>query len=88
LRQEGGCPASLVDSQYSACLSEVLIGPQKTLRWGVPDGTRDQNGELIHDDIVMADALVSQLDLLDWSISTGTLVVAARDPLEELSRTR
>jgi hypothetical protein len=88
LRQEGGCPASLVDAQYAACLSEVLIGPQKTLRWGVPDGTRDQNGELIHDDIIMADALVSQLDLLDWSISTGTLVVAARDPLEELSRMR
>ena len=75
-----------VDRQYAACQSEILIGPQKTMRWGVPDGTRDENGELIHDDIILADSLVAILDQLEWVSHSPTLIVSARDPLDEMSR--
>ncbi len=77
-----------VDRQYAACRLEVLIGPQKTMRRGVPDGTREQNGELIHDDFVLADSLTAMLDKLEWSIHSPALVARARDPLDEMSRTR
>ncbi len=70
-----------VEAQYRACQSEVLPGPGKTLRWGVPDGTRDPEGALIHDDFVLADALVTQLDDLDWSLSSPTLIIN-RDPFD------
>lgn len=79
---------AVVDQQYAACISEVLIGPQKTMRWGVPEGTRDGNGALIHDDIVMADALLAEADMLDWSVHSPTLVVPPKDPLEEMSHFR
>ncbi len=76
---------SMVDKQYTACVSEVLLGPQKTMRWGVPEGTRDANGELIHDDIVMADALLAEADLLEWHVHTPTFIIPPKDPLEEMS---
>ncbi len=44
-----------VDRQYAACRAEVLTGPRKTMRWGVPDGSRDENGGLLHDDFVLAE---------------------------------
>ena len=68
-------PTPQVEAQYLACQSEVLPGPNKALRWGVPDGTRDPEGKLIHDDFILADALVTQLDDLDWSISSPTLFI-------------
>ncbi|HBG73843.1 MAG: hypothetical protein A2X27_03450 [Chloroflexi bacterium GWD2_49_16] len=64
-----------VEAQYMACQCEVLPGPGKTLRWGVPEGTRDPEGALIHDDYVLADALVTLLDDLDWSLSSPTLII-------------
>jgi hypothetical protein len=36
----------------------------------------------------MADALVAKLEELEWSVSSPTLVVRAKDPLEEMSRIR
>ena len=77
-----------VDRQYAACISEVLLGPQRTMRWGVPEGTRDEEGNLIHDDIVMADALLAEADALEWRLSSPTLIVRPKDPLEEMSRFR
>jgi pimeloyl-ACP methyl ester carboxylesterase len=39
--------------QVGACQMEVLPGPERRLRWGVPDGRRDERtGELLHDDLV------------------------------------
>ncbi len=61
-----------------------MIGPQKTLRWSVPEGTRNSNGELIHDDIIVADALISEVDDLEWMVSTETKIVQGKDPLEEM----
>jgi hypothetical protein len=67
-----------VEAQYRACQSEVLPGPGKTLRWGVPEGARDADGALIHDDYVLADSLVTQLDKLDWSIQSKTVFLNPR----------
>lgn len=80
------CPTTEVDEQYSSCVSEVLMGPQKTLRWSVPEGRRNSSGDLIHDDIIIADALISEVDKLPWIVSTPTRIVQGRDPLEEMDR--
>jgi hypothetical protein len=81
-------PSDVVRIQYKMCRSEILPGPAKTLRWGVPDGTRGPDGALVHDDHVMADSLVAKLDELEWHVRGPTLVIQAKDPLEEMSRIR
>jgi hypothetical protein len=78
----GGIPSSdLVRLQYISCRSEVLPGPSRALRWGVPDGARGPDGQLIHDDILLADALVSALDSLEWVIQNDVVVIEGFDPL-------
>jgi len=72
--------------QYSRCICEILPGPAKTLRWGVPDGARGPDGELIHDDFILADALTAKLDLLEWHLSSPALIVPGRDPLLDMHR--
>ena len=61
-------------------------GSGKSLRWSVPNDTRDpQSGEVLHDDWVISAALVTQLD--DQPLSTincTASIVAADDPLAEL----
>lgn len=71
--------------QYEKCTSEVLPGPAKTMRWGVKDGTRHQ-GQLIHDDIVLADSLIAELDKLPWIVTSPTLMTEARDVLKDMDR--
>lgn len=74
-----------VRMQYANCHSEILIGPQKTMRWGVKDGTRDPaTGELIHDDFILADALISELDKLDWYVHSDTQIIEQADVLQEM----
>ncbi len=73
------------DRQYAACESEILIGPQKTMRWGVPDGRRDADGKLIHDDIPVTDSLTAVLDRKEWIRHSPTRIVYPKDPLEEMS---
>ncbi len=80
------CPSPEVDKQYQACISEIQVGPAKTMKWSVPDGTRDTDGLLIHDDHVVTDAMVSILDKLSWSVSAPTAIVQAADVLEEMSQ--
>ncbi|TSA54224.1 MAG: hypothetical protein D4R38_02690 [Dehalococcoidia bacterium] len=75
-----------VRAQYDACVSEILPGPAKTLRWSVPEGTRGQDGELIHDDYLLADALVAILDEMDWQITSPSVIVPAQDPLTNMDR--
>ena len=70
--------------QYINCRSEILIGPSKTMRWGVPEGTRNQHGLIIHDDIITTDALTAQLDLFDWYIQSETVIIEQADPLKEM----
>ena len=71
--------------QVQFCEFEILPGPNKTVRWGVPDGTRDPvSGKLVHDDLLISAAMLSLLDEQDWSISSPTLVIQAADPLEDI----
>ncbi len=70
--------------QYSNCRSEILPGPAKTFRWGVPDGTRGPDGELVHDDHVIADSLTAVLDRLAWHVRVGTVVIETPDALEAM----
>ena len=75
------CLTDQVRAQYDACQAEILPGPVKTLRWGVPEGARGADGELIHDDYLLADALVAELDRLNWYIPTEPMIVQGVDPL-------
>ena len=78
--------SDLARLQYTACRSEVLPGPAKTLRWGVPDGARGPDGQLIHDDLLLADSLVGILDTLEWVNPTDLVMIPGFDPLSrELS---
>jgi hypothetical protein len=66
---------------------EILPGPERRARWGVPEGTRDPaTGELVHDDAVLSAALCAVLDEQEWSVGGGTMVVRGKDPLEEMDR--
>jgi hypothetical protein len=75
------CPSDQVLAQYQSCQSEIMPGPGKVLRWGVPEGARGQDGELIHDDYLLADALVAELDRLKWVVSTDLSSTEGFDPL-------
>lgn len=66
---------------------EILPGPQKFMRWSVPDGTRDaQTGDLVHDDLVLSAALAAELDAQAWAVSGPAAVVQRVDPLRELDQ--
>jgi hypothetical protein len=55
--------------QLEHCQYNILDGPGKIMRWGVPDGTRDAlTGELVHDDYVVSAALVAVLDHETWGV--------------------
>jgi len=81
---EGNVSADEVRLQYQKCLSEVLPGPARTLRWGVPEGTRGPDGQLVHDDHLLSDALTARLDRLEWASRSPTLMVQPVDPLREM----
>ncbi len=67
------------------CQYEVMPGPGKIMRWGVPDGTRDPaTGELVHDDLVISAALAGVLDAQEWAVSGPALVARGKDPLGEM----
>jgi hypothetical protein len=70
--------------QYDNCQSEILPGPAKILRWGVPDGTRGPDGELVHDDYILADSLVAVLDRLAWYVPSETIVIETPDILQAM----
>jgi hypothetical protein len=38
----------------------------------------------IHDDHLLADSLVAEIDFMTWSVPTRTLVAEAQDPIEEM----
>jgi hypothetical protein len=63
---------------------EVLPGVERRMRWSVPDGLRDEQGELLHDDLVMSAALCAVLDEQEWMMTGAPVVVRRGDPLAEL----
>lgn len=79
------CPSEFTAEQYANCESEILPGPAKTMRWGVKDGTRSTSTrELIHDDDILADSLVTQLDVLEWYVPAETTIIEQPDALKEM----
>ena len=56
--------------QYTVPEGEGAI--DRRMRWGVPDGTRDDaTGEWVHDDRIIAAALCAVLDEQEWSVYAG-----------------
>ncbi len=80
----GGVRPETVLLQYSRCVGQMLPGPGRILRWGVPEGARGPDGALVHDDHLLADALTARLDRLDWSLHTPSLHIPGVDPLKEM----
>jgi hypothetical protein len=74
----------LVRLQYESCRSEVLPGPGRTLRWGVPEGTRGPDGALVHDDSLLADSLVAKLDSLSWSLPCRGVFISFKETPEQV----
>jgi hypothetical protein len=66
--------------EVEECQMEVIPGPERKLRWGVPDGTRAMDGELVHDDLLISAALVALLDEQTWGRAESE-VIEAVDPL-------
>jgi len=63
---------------------EINPGPNRTMKWGVPDGTRDEStGNLIHDDLVISAALCSLLVECEWGRAESS-IIDATDPLSDL----
>jgi hypothetical protein len=70
----------LQNTQY-----EIVPGPDKKIKWAVPEGARDlASGDLIHDDLIISAALLSVLDQQSWSVSGPAAVVKASDPLDDM----
>lgn len=66
---------------------EVLEGPGKTIRWSVPEGTRDEiTGEFVHDDLVISAALCAVLDDQEWSLAGSPVLIKGVDPLAAIDR--
>jgi hypothetical protein len=75
--------------QLGAVRYEILKGPAKTMRWSVPDGTRDPaTGTLLHDDLVISAALCSVLDSQSFPTGQGVTVIPAMDPLAAMDGAR
>jgi hypothetical protein len=67
--------------QLEYCSLEAVSGPARAIRWGVPDGTRDENGELVQDDLVISAALASVLDDQIWGSALSEII----DPVDPMA---
>ena len=73
--------------QIKFCKYEVLPGPGNLIRFSVPDGTRNENNEYIHDDLIMSaamSAVVEERIGTNFIVPADTLIVDGIDPLETL----
>jgi len=72
---------TLFFQQLLFCQYEVMPGPQRQLKWSVPNGARDPvTGDYLHDDLIMSAALTAVLDPLPWSAG-GAGLINFPDPL-------
>ena len=74
------CHTDAVHLQYTHCQYELLPGPGKILRWGVPETARAPDGVALHDDYILADSLVAILDRLEWYISHPVTIINPKYP--------
>jgi hypothetical protein len=64
-----------MESQLEHCQYNILEGPGKIMRWGVPQGKRQaSSGELVHDDYILSAALVSLLDHEAWGMADSQVI--------------
>ena len=75
---------ALFQRQLQGITCEVSIGPERWLKWSVPEGTCDPLGGLLHDDLVISAAMTSILDQEDWRPSLMPQIIQALDPLKEM----
>ncbi len=81
----GGAVVPSFWRETAACQSEILDGPGKILRWGVPVGMRDPvSGDWLHDDLLVSAALCAALAEQPWGRAESA-VSPCRDPLSDLS---
>jgi hypothetical protein len=74
-------------SQMEYCRSEILPGPSRLMRWGVPDGARDPHtGEYIHDDDLITTAICTLLDRQEWHSHFEPFMIIPPDPLDSMDR--
>lgn len=74
-------------AQLAACQFEVSSDAQHSMKWGVPETSRDPvSGELLHDDWVLSAALAAVLEKQDWSLPSSPLLIQGVDPLEEMDK--
>jgi len=79
-------PVAQLQSYSSAVrLPAPLSIPSKE----APEGLRDPNShQLLHDDYLMANALVAVLDRLEWSLDLPGQFLRPPDPLDDMSLNR
>jgi hypothetical protein len=76
---------SLFYRQCRGAQMEILPGPERRMRWGVPEGMRDEaSGELLHDDLLISAALCALLDEQEWGTAVSE-IISPLDPLDDLS---
>ena len=67
------------------CQYEVQPGPDKRIRWSVPDNTSDPiNGEIIHDDLLVSAALLSSLVENNFAPHSPGVIIPGSDPLSNM----
>ncbi len=65
---------------------EYHAGEHQTLKWHVPDGTRDPaTGQAVHDDWILSAALCAELDGQEWGQAHST-VIEYEDPLHAMEK--
>ena len=73
--------------QIKYCKYEVVPGPGNMMKFAVPDGTKNENNEYVHDDLIMSAAMAAVIDKKvagRWIVPADTLIIQAADPLEEM----
>ena len=75
-------------NELAAVQYQILPGPNKTMRWSVPDSARNPDtGEPIHDDLVISAALSAVLDTeIEWFIPSETTIIHAADVMTDLDK--
>jgi len=70
--------------QLAGLQADVSFGPERLLRWSVPEGARDPEGGLLHDDLTISAAMVAVLDEQSWHLSSQSMLIPASDPILEM----
>jgi len=70
--------------QLAGLQAEVTPGPERSLRWSVPEGARDPQGGLLHDDLVLSAAMCAMLDEVSWGLPSESVLIPASDPILDM----